>query len=286
MVELDVNLLKREIRHVKDVFTRAAYDGRVTDVSFIGNASEIYPWEPTPIVDLDICLFVSQRDRGLGLWLSEVRRLLAESVNDKGLDFDLRIIRGPYKQALVQVDRPIIIVHMSLFTEEMYLGRPQLLRWAWRKYSGILEPLRLARLAPEKPTLHELFHGRSGVAKKLQSVESGNAPFLEYMLPDFAEVAWTVKLGEPLFAEYCLSAGAICARNHARVLDELEPDCLSNREFAAWYYSNILDSSAFRDLMGLKEKVRREGYGEALFKAPYLAQVYLRELYKLIATEL
>src|SRR5437588_12071719 len=113
MVKLDVNLLEREIKHIKDVFARAAFDGRVTDVSFIGNASEIYPWEPTPIVDLDICLFVSQRDRRVGLWLSEVRQSLAESMNAKGLDFDLRIIRGPYKQALMSVERPIIIVHMS-----------------------------------------------------------------------------------------------------------------------------------------------------------------------------
>ncbi|MCA1557125.1 MAG: hypothetical protein LC731_01140, partial [Acidobacteria bacterium] len=222
MAELDINLLQREIRHVKDIFVEAAQKGRVTDVAFIGNASEIYPWEPTPIVDLDVCLFVPECDRGLGLWLYELRQSLAESMNTSGLDFDLRLIRGPYKQALLNVLRPIIVVHMSLFTEEMYLDRPKLLRWAWRKYPCAAEPSRLARLAPDKPTPSELIHGRSGVAKKLQSIESGSAPFLEYTLPDFTEESWTVKAGEPLFAEYCLAAGAVCARNHARVLDRPE----------------------------------------------------------------
>jgi hypothetical protein len=278
MVELNITLLKGEIQHIKDIFVRAALDGQILDVSFIGNTSGLYAWEPAPIVDMDVCLFVHRRDRKIGLWLARTRQLLIESMNIKGIDFDLRIIRGPYKQTLVHIERPIIVVHMSLFTEELYLNRPRLLRWAWRKYSGVVEPSRLARMAPERPTFHELLYGRSGVTKKLESVKSGSAPFLEYTIPDLAERAWTVSAGDPLFAEYCLAAGAICARNHARVLDKPEPDFLGNREFAAWYDRNVLNSLAFRALMELKDKVRKEGYGKALLTAPYLAQVYLSEL--------
>ena len=282
MAKLNSTILRQEIQHIKDLFVQAALAKQILDVSFIGNASEIYEWEPTPIVDLDVCLFVLQRDSRVGRWLGGLQRSLAERMNTAGIDFDLRLIRGPYKQVPLHIERPVIVVHMSVFTEEMYLERPKLLRWAWRKYSGVVDPTRLSRMAPERPTYQELLKGRSGVMQKLQSVESGSAPFLEYKLPDFTELIWTARLGEPLFAEYCLSAGATCARNHARVLARDEPDCLGNRDFVAWYDNNILSSAAFRALMDLKNKVRNEGYGEA-FVAALLAQAYLRELRECIA---
>lgn len=280
MAKLNIALLEEEIKHVKEIFVRAALNGQVQDVAFIGNASEIYEWEPTHIVDLDVCLFVLQRDRAIGHWLSSLQRLLTERLKSMEIDFDLRLVRGPYKQVPLQIERSVIVVHLSLFTEEMYLGRPKLLRWAWRKYSGVVEAGRLSRMAPERPTYHELLNGRSGVMQKLQSVESGSAPFLEYKLPDFTELSWTVRLGEPLFAEYCLSAGTTCARNHARVLGRDQPDYLGNHDFVAWYDSNVLSSQALPALMDLKDRVRKEGYAEALLAAPTLAQAYLRELYE------
>jgi hypothetical protein len=283
MAKLNISLLKEEIQHIKDLFVSAALDGHIQDVTFIGNASEVYEWEPTPIVDLDVCLFVLQRDRVVGDWLISLQRLLTERMKTRGIDFDLRLVRGHYKQVPLHIERSIIVAHMSLFTEEMYLGRPELLRWAWRKYSGFMEPGRLSRMAPERPTFHELLNGRSGVMQKLQSVESGSAPFLEYKLPDFTEIRWMARMGEPLFAEYCLSAGATCARNHARILGREQADYLGNHDFAAWYDSNVLSSAALRALMDLKDKARKEGYGEALVPAPLLAQAYLRELYECIA---
>ena len=278
MSDLCTSILEREIQHIKQIFVKAAAGSRVLDVAFIGNSSELYAWEPTPIVDLDVCLFVTERNPKLGRWLGDVRQSLMERMRARCLDFDLRLIRGPYKQTLVDVERPVIVVHLSVFTDELYVERPELMRWAWRKYPCVVETTRLKRLAPEKPTLHELLHGRSGVLKRLKCVESGIAPFIEFTLPDFNEIKWTVELGHPLFAEFCLAAGATCARNHARVLEKPEPDRLANHDFTLWYNSNILKSRPFRSLMELKEKVRNEGYATALFSAPQLAHAYLHEL--------
>jgi hypothetical protein len=165
-----------------------------------------------------------------------------------------------------------------LFTEEIYLTRPILLRWAWRKYRCTADPLRLARLGPRMPTEDELLNGRGGALQKLRSVESGTAPFVELTLPDLTEIEWTVSKGEPLFAEYCLAAALISARNHARVLGKTEPDSLANRDFVLWYDRTVLNSPGLCQLMRLKEKVRLAGYTDALYEAPELARTYLTNL--------
>ena len=278
--------VEKAVQRVKRGFLTTLTNPRVSDLAFVGNASRVYVWEPCLVVDLDVCIFADQCNRELGLSLAYLRDWLSSELKWEGIEFYLKIIRGSYKHAPLLIDVPAIVAHVSLFTEEMYLARPVLLRWAWRKYPCTAEPLRLARLAPDRPTLQEFLNGRSGVAQKLASVESGSAPLVEYTLPDLTKVASVVSAGEPLFAEYCLAAGMICARNHARVLNKLAADCLNNREFVDWYGRELMDSASFRRLMALKEKVRRSGYAHALDAAPILAQSYLRQLRDWIGREL
>lgn len=266
------------VQQVKKAIAAGIEEGVLEDLAFIGNASDLYRWEPCGIVDLDVCLFVQRHDRSVGLWLLTLRKLIVESLRDKDIDVDLRIIRGAYKNAVIDLRSPSIVAHVSLFTEQMYLRRPILLRWAWRKYSCVIESGKLRRLAPARPDFNELLHGRAGVLQKLESIESGNAPLVELNLPDLNETRWSVHLGDPLFAEYCLSAAATCSRNHARVLGLSEPDALGNSAFAEWYDRTLIQSSPLLEVFRLKHLIRTHGYADALTTAPSLARNYLQQL--------
>ena len=57
-------------------------------------------WEPSPITDFDVCLFARRRDRQVGTLLTELRQQLIVEMEAKGIDFDLRIVRVPYKRPL------------------------------------------------------------------------------------------------------------------------------------------------------------------------------------------
>lgn len=274
------------MRRVKEAFLEGLTAGPLQDLAFVGNSGDVYQWEPSLIIDLDVCLFVHAIERPVGTWLQELRLRLFDEMARAGIDFDLKVIKGSYKQTSVNLSRPIFVAHLSLFTEELYSRGAPLMRWGWRKYSCVLDKGRLSRLAPaEKPDIVELLHGRSGVMQKIASIESGRSPLVELRLPDLAQVEWTACRGEPLFAEYCMAAGAICSRNHARVLGFAEPDQLGNREFVAWYDRTVLKSLPFRELMALKERVRVSGYGEALHLAPKLAREYLVDVAKRIAAK-
>lgn len=275
----DGELLLSQVERIKKAFQAAIIDGSLEDVAFIGNASGLYPWEPGLITDLDVCVFVRERNESVGLWLSRLRKELKESLELEGTQFDIRIVRGAYKHPVSVPERPVIIAHTGVFSEESYLQLTNMLRWAWRKYKCHVEPDRLARLATEKPSVDDFMNGRGGVLQRLQTIRSGQAPMREYVLPHFYEHTWTVALGEPLFAEYCLSAAATCSRNHGRLLERIEADTLSNRDFARWYNQQIFHSDSLVHVFAWKERVRQEGYGQALLQAPALANAYLSALY-------
>ena len=188
------------------------------------------------------------------------------------------MIRGPYKPPILETKNPILLAHVSLFTDKSYEDQRVLLRWGWRKYTCMVDKEKFKRLAPERPSINEFISGQSGVIEKLSIIESGSSPLVENLLPDLNEVRWEVHRGEALFAEFCLAAGALCARNHARVLGRIEADTLGNREFDAWYRSEIISSEHLKRLIELKYDVRQNGYKYALQDAPELAIEYLREL--------
>ena len=271
------DFVRAAAERVKSAFVRGVVSGDIGDVAFIGNASDLYVWVPSRIVDLDVTVFAPRLNRELGLWLLSIRERLHEEVAVDGIDFELRIIRGPYK-ATPRLSRPVLVAHVSLFTDEDYVKERALLRWAWRKYPCIAEPARLVRLAPEQPTLEELLDGKGGVNEKLNIIQSGTAPMTESLLPDLKEFCWIVSAGEPLFAEFCLAGTATCARNHGRALGRPEADCLGNGDFAIWYDRTVMKSAELQQVMALKAKVRNNGYEDVLALAPELAIRYLRRL--------
>jgi hypothetical protein len=272
-------LIQSQVERVKSVFLDGIGSGHVQDVAFVGNASGLYTWIPGVITDLDVCLFVERRDRHVGIWLKEMRARLGRDLLAEGTEFELRIVRGPYKQTMSTPGRPSIVAHTGVFTDELYLQLTGMLRWAWRKYRCHIDSERMARLATAKPSLEEFLEGRGGVLRRLQTIHSGQAPMAEYLLPEFEENTWTTIEGEPLFAEYCLASAATCSRNHARIQDRTEADALDNLDFAAWYTRNFFASKELHELFRLKERVRYDGYAEAVSKAPALALSYLSNLY-------
>jgi hypothetical protein len=169
----------------------------------------------------------------VGEWLLDICNQLSCDVGALGIDFELRVIRGPYKPPILEVVKPVLVAQVSLFTDQSYREQRALLRWGWRKYSCIVEEHKLQELAPLPPTINELIEGQSGVREKFVIIESGSSPLVEALLPDLQEVRWEVHKGDALFAEFCLAAGALCARNHARALRRSEADTLANREFGA-----------------------------------------------------
>lgn len=277
---IDASVLRREIQTAKDALAAGVSEGRFLDIAFIGNASSIYTWEPGSIIDLDVCIFVREKSLTVGTWLHDLRERLAKDFATRNVDFYLRLIKGAYKEAVRVVQRPVLVAHLALFTEDSYLDCLPLIRWAWRKYTCLVEPQRLSRLAPEKPGVDELMES---VAKRLGDIELGAAPFMEFTLPEFEEVKWTVGPGDPLFAEHCIMGALVCSRNHARVLGMLEPDRLNNTDFALWYHQTLMPAPELCTLVELKAKARREGYGEIVAVAPALCRSYMHHLYEHLA---
>ena len=277
--------IRKAAERVKGTFVAGVKSGAVQDVAFIGNSSSVYTWIPSRIVDLDVTIFVERVDAKLGAWLLMVQQHLTARLAELGIDFELRVIRGPYK-AMPRLSRPVLVAHVNLFTEDEYRKERPLLTWAWRKYACVAEQERLLRLSPERPSMRELLAGKGGVDEKLRIMESGTAPMTEFLLPDFSVYRWTVSCGEPLFAEFCLAGTATCARGHARVLGYQEPDSLDNQDFAVWYDRAIMPAQEVVQVMKLKEIVRNDGYDAVLVSAPTLAISYLHRLQSTLRREL
>jgi hypothetical protein len=278
MVALSDEFLRRIIGVVQRPFHEALGLRFVQDVAFIGNTGGTYPWEPTLFVDVDICVFVEDLGESVGKWLVQIGTTVARDIEPLGVDFELRVVRGPYKPALARPIRPVVLAHIALFTEHSYRERGALLRWGWRKYKCIREPERLRRLAPSRPTATELLFGPGGVEARLTCVRSGRVEMTEYLLPGFSPRLLSFGRRDPIFSEYCLSACATMARSHARVLGHPEADHLANSEFFPWYRRNLLSSSELSQAMSLKQRVRAEGYWMAIGSAPALAARFLAEL--------
>lgn len=261
----------------KQAFATRIPNALVEDLAFVGNASGVYPWDPGRLVDLDVCLFVPQRDAAVGRWIAELRDSIADRIAGAA-DFDLRLIVGPYKPPVMTLERPFIFVHLAALTTAEYADTPALLRWSWRKYRCLVEADRLRRLAPDGVRADDV---AARVAKLLARLESGQTTMREWLLPDFREAAVHLTWRDPNFAEVCFSSVATCTRHHARALGHPEADALANRDFFRWYGECVLRSAALTELAALKERSRDEGFGALLAPARELSIVCLRELARL-----
>lgn len=275
---MDLPTLSTAVDLVKRAFVEGAECDGLRDVGFVGNASGHYPWEPTPIVDLDICVFVDSVDPTVGHRLTAIDDSLTQRLAQLDVDFETRIIRGAYKRTLLDVSRPVVVAHLGVFTEAMYREASPFLRWGWRKYRCTIEPGRFARLAPPQPSIAQLLHGPRGVHERLSALVAGRVVMHEWILPELTEVEWAVSQSEPLFAESCFSAGATIARNHGRALGCVESDSLPNREFFAWYNGSLFPSGALMELMRLKSRARDVGYRGMLPEARAHAVEFLTAL--------
>jgi hypothetical protein len=257
--------------------------GKVQDLAFIGNASSIYAWHPSLMVDVDIFLFVEALDRQTGFWLLQVRDELARELEREHADFELRIIEGPYKPCIARLSRVVVVAHLGVFTDRMYLAEAALKRWAWRKYRCERDVFRLARLAPSPPDLNQILNDDRGIRCRLRSLELGRIEMREWLLPDFIEVPLYVTKSEPNFIECCFSYAANCARHHCRGLGLREADEMGNEEFFPWYCANVFRSQALTELMGLKGKCRDRGFDIDVNQAQGLAVEYMSCLERYLA---
>jgi len=259
---------------VKRLLVERIPNPQVQDLAFVGNSSGLYPWQPGRLVDLDVCLFVSRKERFAGQWIAGLRDELACRM-EQAADFECRLIVGPYKPPLATIERPYIFLHLAVFTESEYRDTPSLMRWSWRKYECLVEKDRLRRLAPPRVSSDDV---AARAAKLLARIESGQTTMREWLLPDFAEGTVHITADDPNFAEVCFSSVATCTRHHARALGHAEADSLANREFFRWYIRRIGPSSALAELAALKERSRNEGFGALAEPARKLSIVCLREL--------
>ena len=105
-LDRDLALVEPATLHVKSKLIAGFNDGVIEDLAFIGNASAVYPWIASLMVDLDVFLFTGRLDPALGHWLIGVREELTTELAARGADFELRIVEGPYKPAIRQLARP------------------------------------------------------------------------------------------------------------------------------------------------------------------------------------
>ena len=250
----------------------------VLDLAFIGNASSVYPWEPAMIIDLDVCLFVTALDQAAGGWLLDFNRRMRSTLDERGMDFELRIIRGPYKPVRDRIDRPAMVLHGAVFTEAAYLEEAALMRWGWQKYICEVEARRLVRLAPAKPGIAMLLNGAKGVNERLAQIKDGRIVLQERQLPSLKFTELSFASDHPLFAEYCLTAGATTARNHARVIGREEANRLPNEQFFPWYQQEVFASESLAELIQMKSQARQTGYGGLMPRVGLLAEHYLTAL--------
>ena len=166
--------LARINAELKDRFQALLTNEAVLDLAYIGNTSGRYRSNLGSIVDFDVFLFARAIDSTAGKLLGLLREQFCEWANREGADFDLRIIEGPFKPAIVSLKRPLFQAHVGVFTQSLYLASAPLKRWAWRKYRCEREPDRLARWAPAPPTLEEFINGRKGLRERLAAIERGS----------------------------------------------------------------------------------------------------------------
>lgn len=247
----------------------------IIDAAFIGNTSGAYVWEPALIADIDLCLFVESKNSDLGHWLLALRDRLRVAMNSLGVDFDLKVIRGPYKPAALQLTRPVALAHVAIFTEPSYRQEKPAFRWSWRKYRCIVEPDRLLVTGQEPPDWQEL---RTMAERKLARIAAGRIEMTEWELPGFVEQRREFTSDHPAFAEYCLAGPLVCARVHGRILRRAEADQLSNREFVEWYRREVMETAALEELLEFKEIARQRGYAGLIPMVDERASRYLADL--------
>ena len=257
---------------------------RCADLAFLGNSSSIYRWTPCFMVDLDIFLFADVLDERLGNWLLDCAAWWRAGLLRQHVDFELRIVEGPYKPAIARLKRPVIVLHLGVFTERSYLASPPLKRWGWRKYKCLAEPGRLARLAPSRPDLTELLCGHKGVEYRLNAIASGSVTMHELVLPSFREVVFSVSLDHVNFVECCFAYALSSARNHARVLGLEEADSFPNETYFEWYSENVLNSEALLRLLQIKTRCRNTGFDVDKSLVQTLTVQYLRSLSETLRT--
>jgi hypothetical protein len=252
--------------------------GNYADLAFIGNSSNAYPWTPCLMVDIDVFLFANELNEQLGSWLLDRAASWRAQVARQRIDFELRVIEGPYKPAVTLLERPIIVLHLGVFTELRYLASPPLKRWAWRKYSCVTEPNRLERLAPPRPDLTELLYGPKGVEYRLNAIASGSVTMNELVLPSFREVTFSISLDEPNFAECCFAYSLSSSRNHGRILGFREADSLPNETYFQWYNQNVLSCPGLLRILQIKMQCRDTGFDVNNAMVQTLAVQYLKSL--------
>jgi hypothetical protein len=248
------------------------------DVAFIGNTSGHYASTPGLMVDFDAFIFVKQMDAAAGQPLADLRERWTTECDALGIDFDLRIIEGPYKPAITILRRPAFVVHLGVFTETLYLASPPLKRWAWRKYICERESGRLARLAPSRPTLAEFVTGPKGLRERCAAINDGSVEMTEWLLPGLQAKRFTITLEQTNFVECCFAYAANTARNHARSLGLPEADQLGNSEFFVWYSKAVFRSPDLIALMDYKAVCRDQGFVLQVARARDLALRYMQAL--------
>jgi hypothetical protein len=267
--------LRQAIDRTQEAFRAGIGQAGITDVGFIGNTSGVYAWEPALILDIDMCLFVTKKDAVLGHWLLAQRDHLRAALDRLGIDFELKVLRGPYKPAAWQLARPVAIAHLAVFTEDAYAQEPQALRWSWRKYRCVVEPSRLSSDRGQPPGWAEL---REMATRKRTRIRAERVQMTEWELPEFTTRVWEFDARHPVFVHYCLFFPLLCARTHGRVLGRPESDSLGNRDYVTWYRRELIASAALEEIQRLNARARQHGYANLLPQAREYAETYLDEL--------
>jgi len=270
--------ISRIIADLKVWFRSYAMHPACVDVAFIGNTSGHYASAPGLMVDFDAFVFVKEMDAAAGQPLADLRERWIAECDALGIDFDLRVIEGPYKPAIAILRRPAFVVHLGVFTEALYLAASPLKRWAWRKYICEREPGRLARLAPSQPTLAEFANGPKGLCERYAAINDRSVEMTEWLLPSLQARRFVVTLDQTNFVECCFAYAANTARNHARALGLAEADQLGNSEFFAWYNAAVFRSPDLILLMDYKAACRDQGFVLQVARARDLALGYMQAL--------
>jgi hypothetical protein len=263
---------------VKNVFKEAVDSHSINDITFLGQASEFYEFRPAWNVEIDICIFLDRINLYNGLKLFNVSNTIAVELSQLGFKYEMRCIDGPYKRIIRNANERWFVIHGAIFTKKTYPETYPILKWSWRKYCCIVDSNYLFKHSGSCPDIDELINGKRGIKERLEVLEKGNLILQETCLPTLKKRSIKVNKDSELFLEYCFSSAADVCRNHGRVLRILEADLLNNEEYFTFYYNSIFKCTAYKELMDLKNTIRKSDIQLNLDHILRLALNYLTSL--------
>lgn len=248
--------------HLQDIPTS------VVDISLVGSFSGIYGWKDTRFGDADISIICSDlQNQGFWNWLNNFLQqieilLLADSNIEKKLTIEKRAIDGPYKPAVATLPESLLLIHVLLDKPETFVeNRGLLIANTWKKYPSLIGNSFLHDICQFHPSFHDLLFDNRGVIVGIDTLVQAHATltFREYNLQTGQSFQTIIPEESFVFYEYLMHKVLTISRDIARCMRAQNADCLTNREFATWFFYVTHDDFPIK-VVDIKEQIEKSGY--------------------------